>query len=79
MTEEELIKKKKAKDKAKEKYLKLAVEIRKECFHPESQLEKKESYFDGSYNDTAYTQYWDECSICGKHLNSRTKDHGYYG
>ena len=47
MTEEELIKKKKAKDKAKEKYLKLREEIKKECFHPAAQLELRQFYFGG--------------------------------
>jgi hypothetical protein len=39
----------------------------------------KQSYNSGSYNDTAYTDYWDECVICKKQLNPRTKNHSWYG
>jgi transcription elongation factor Elf1 len=40
---------------------------------------KKSYYFSGNYNDTAYTNYWDECIICGKQFNVKTVNHSWYG
>lgn len=36
-------------------------------------------YFPGNYNDTAYTEYWDECQFCRKKINERTQEHSWYG
>lgn len=48
------------------------------CTHEHS-MEDKSSYFSGSYNDTAYTDYWSQCRLCGYRTPTTTKDHGYYG
>ena len=46
---------------------------------PHEKLEQKTYYFDGSYDNLAYTDYWDECVICKKKFNERTQTHSWYG
>ena len=48
-----------------------------ECTHDE--VEQKSRYFSGSYLDTAYTDYWNECTLCGATSEVTHKSHGYYG
>lgn len=48
------------------------------CTH-EGHIEEKSSFFSGSYNDTAYTRYWTQCSLCGRKGQDTIKEHGYYG
>ena len=48
-----------------------------ECTHEE--VEKKSEYYGGSYLDTAHTDYWSVCTLCGKKSDRKTKDHGWYG
>lgn len=62
-----------------EKQTKLLAERKKlleQCPH---EFEEQSYYFSGSYYDTAYTQYWDECAVCGKKQNKREVNHGWYG
>lgn len=47
------------------------------CTHDE--VEQKSYYFSGSYLDTAYTDYWNECTLCGATSEKTHKSHGYYG
>ena len=49
-----------------------------QCTH-EGHIEQKSSYFSGSYNDTAYTRYWNQCMLCGAKSEDTIKDHAYYG
>ena len=51
--------------------------LKKQCHHPTTI--SKNRYFSGSYDHTASTEYWDECTICGTKLNQKTKNHNYYG
>lgn len=39
----------------------------------------RQQYFPGNYNDTAYTEYWEECQFCRKKINGRTQEHSWYG
>lgn len=52
-------------------------ELVDECTHDETF--ENEHYFGGSYLDTDYTDYWDECVVCGKSFNKRHVGHGSYG
>jgi hypothetical protein len=52
-------------------------ELLAQCLH--ETLEQKERYYEGSYYDRASTDYWSECTICGKRLNKRTETHSWYG
>ena len=47
------------------------------CNHPD--VEQCKSYFGGSYYDTAYTEYWTKCKICGATSERTIKYHGHYG
>lgn len=49
------------------------------CHHPVEHIEPKTYYFGGGHNDKAYTEYWDECTICGERSVVNRKDHNYYG
>lgn len=49
----------------------------KACTHEE--LETRTSYFEGSYYDRASTDTWEQCKLCGKRFNERTKDPSWYG
>lgn len=57
----------------------IIVKIKNECQCTTEFLEKKSYYFSGSYNDTAYTEYWTECKICGKKYDKENQNHGWYG
>ena len=47
--------------------------IKEECPHPPDHVYAKSSYSESGYLDPEYWEYWDECSICGKRFNERTK------
>jgi len=55
----------------------ILTELMKQCTHEE--LEEKSSYFGGSYNDKAYTEYWMQCKLCGERGPKTTNMHSYYG
>lgn len=78
METELLLKKKVQAQKAKDKHAKLIQEVYDNCHHPEDHMEAKEHYYEGGYDYTANTEYWNECNICGKRFNKKTKDHGWY-
>lgn len=46
---------------------------------PHKEVEKKSTYFEGSYLDTAYTTYWYVCKVCKGESEKKTTDHGWYG
>lgn len=47
------------------------------CQHEE--VEQKSSYFEGSYYDKAYTDYWCQCKLCGKKSEKKHESHSWYG
>lgn len=52
-------------------------ELHKSCTHEE--LDEKESYFSGSYDERASTNYWNQCKLCGAKSKTTTITHSYYG
>lgn len=52
-------------------------ELHKSCTHEE--LDAKESYFSGSYDERASTNYWNQCRLCGAKSKTITETHNYYG
>lgn len=83
MTEEEAIikdinRRANAKVKLIRKHQKELQEIYEQCNH-HGTLEQKHRYFSGSYNDTAHTTYWNECTVCGKKSDEIVKEHSWYG
>lgn len=46
---------------------------------PHEELELKESYFEGSYYDKAYTDSWSQCKLCGERGPVTTIYHNWYG
>lgn len=72
-------KRKVALDKATASLKKVEEQIKSTCHHPEESVVDKNSYHKGSYYDTAYTDFWSECTICGKKSETKTKEHGWYG
>lgn len=46
---------------------------------PHEELELKEYYFEGSYNDKAYTDTWYQCKLCGQKGPVTTEMHSWYG
>jgi hypothetical protein len=52
-------------------------ELLKTCTH--ERVEEKSSYYGGSYTNTAYTRYWNQCMICGTCGPETVKEHGWYG
>ena len=67
-----------AKRKLIAKHWKELKELLATCTH-EGYVVQKSRYFEGSYYDKAYTDYWSECSLCGKRSEVITKMHNYYG
>jgi len=47
------------------------------CQHEE--IAEQSSYCSGSYYDKASTDYWNQCTLCGKRGEKTTKMHSYYG
>lgn len=52
-------------------------ELHKSCTHEE--LDAKESYFSGNYDEHASTNYWNQCKLCGAKSKTITETHNYYG
>jgi len=52
--------------------------LRSQCDH-EGFVVKKSSYFPGGYLNTSYTDYWNECEVCGARSETSTVNHGHYG
>lgn len=73
----ELLEKVKRKKEFLEKHKKILEDMLKTCTHEETFVE--EHYFSGSYNDRAHTDYYTRCSLCGKIIETRTKEHSWYG
>lgn len=46
---------------------------------PHDDIERKSHYHPGTYYDKAYTDYWNECKVCGKRSEVTTIEHSYYG
>ena len=64
-----------AKERAITKAKQALVDMRHECTHvyvPDSR------YYSGSYYDTAYTDYFLHCLICGHTDQTGSHDHGHY-
>ena len=59
------------------KHQSILQDLKDQCPHEE--LEVKSSYFGGSYYDTAYTDTWNQCKLCGKRSEIATERHGWYG
>lgn len=47
------------------------------CTHKETV--QKEYYFDGTYFDKAHTEITLTCEVCGKTLETKIKEHSWYG
>lgn len=47
--------------------------IQENCTHPQYAWHKKERYNSSTYDLPAYTETWEECSICGKKRNEKDK------
>lgn len=62
--------------KANAKVRELTAKRNEDC--PHTEVERKSEYFSGSYLDTSYTRYWDQCTCCGKKSAVVHKDHGWY-
>lgn len=60
-----------------EKHKKILADMLKNCTHEETYV--KEHYFSGSYTDRAHTVYDTRCSLCGKLMGTKTKEHSWYG
>lgn len=52
-------------------------ELIAQCQHEER--EKKSKYTSGDYYDTAQTEEWLECVICGHKIDKKTTRHNHYG
>ena len=61
-----------------EKHQKELRELLSTCNH-EGHIEEKSSYFSGSYYDKAYTDYWNQCKLCGERSEVTTVNHSWYG
>lgn len=61
-----------------EKHQKELKELLSTCTH-EGHVEKKSSYFSGSYYDKAYTDHWNQCTLCGARSEVTTENHSWYG
>ena len=46
---------------------------------PHEEVVEKDSYYSGSYYEKAYTEYWQQCTLCGKRGEKNTVMHSYYG
>jgi hypothetical protein len=54
----------------------ILADILKECPHEE--LEVKSHYYEGGYLNTAYTERWNQCKLCGAMSPKSTENHGTY-
>lgn len=69
LTTKQLLKLKEKLDYHKEMKAKTFKALRDNCHHPKEHLENKSCYISATYDDPSYTEYWEECKICGFHLN----------
>ena len=53
------------------------IDLYQHCKHEST--EPKEHYSPGGYEHCAKSSYWDECILCGEHLNVKTENYNYYG
>jgi len=79
METKELLKKKKQALAALEKYNLLKSEVEAQCHHPGEYLVAKERYYEGDYYNKAYTEFYNQCTICLKCSESTRRTHSYYG
>lgn len=79
METKELLKKKKQAITALQKYNTLKKEVEDNCTHPEDHLTPKEKYYEGDYYNKAYTEYYNQCTICMKCSEKTRITHSYYG
>jgi len=54
-------------------------QLKETCQHDKKYLKKEESYYGGDYYNTAYTDYWAVCTLCGETSDKKTKNHSWYG
>jgi hypothetical protein len=59
------------------KHQKELMELLNTCTH--EHIEEKSYYFSGSYFDKAYTEYWNQCKLCGAESKKTINDHSWYG
>ncbi|MCK9369199.1 Atg1 family protein [Candidatus Dojkabacteria bacterium] len=55
----------------------LKILLKSTCKH--QRLIVSSTYFEGSFNDKAYTEYKVVCEDCGTQLFSDTKEHSFFG
>lgn len=48
-----------------------------ECKH--ENLEQKEYHYEGGYLDKAYSEYWNQCPVCGYKTKVTMVQHDWYG
>lgn len=53
----------------------IKLQLEESCAHPTTV--RKSKHYEGGYDYTAETQYWDECTLCGEKLNYSSKQGGY--
>lgn len=46
---------------------------------PHENVVKKERHFEGDYYNKAHTEYYKECTLCGKELDWNMIQHDWYG
>lgn len=46
---------------------------------PHEETVAKERYVDGSYYDSAHTNYWNQCTLCGEKSPISVMRHGWFG
>lgn len=77
MTHDELKKQVERKRRLVDKHQKDIVKLLENCTHEE--IETREHYFPGGYLDTARTEYWNQCKLCGARSEVTTESHKWYG
>jgi predicted aconitase len=45
---------------------------------PHTDIEAKHNYVEGGYLNTAYTEHWNQCRVCGARSPVETVNHGTY-
>lgn len=63
--------------KLQDKCVVLAADFEARCTHEHRVT--KSHYFDGSYYDTSYTDYLEECEFCSFKTERHRQNHGHYG
>ena len=57
----------------------LEKEIKDGCTCPQAHCVGQEYYYSGDYFNRAYTNFWDQCSLCGRKHRAYSITHNYYG